>query len=223
VLLKLNCIHHLTDQSGKFQTSVGNSSGHPRRHLQGIWPWDILRLWCSSAESHILVPSSPCLACCSWRDSRLLSLRGQLSKQVSRAISQQPCQAVRVVHSEGWKTTAELLVSQMTWYLQEPWPQDLLPGCLFKIKWKPDKQVKAHIYWSLRAGSFPKEPMLLAQAAEFLYFFFKSSYCHSNSVMHLALELSKGRERPSFSVCVYHSSELVESSTAQTVNIFLTQ
>lgn len=46
--------------------------------------------------THILPRPSPCL----WGHSLLLNLMGQLSKQGPRAVSQQPCQAIRVIHSK---------------------------------------------------------------------------------------------------------------------------
>lgn len=44
----------------------------------------------------ILPRPSPCL----WGHSLLLNLMGQLSKQGPRAVSQQPCQAIRLIHSK---------------------------------------------------------------------------------------------------------------------------
>lgn len=84
------------------------------------------------------VPSLPCLPLCDG-DSRLLSLMGRLSEQVPCAVSQQPCQAVSVIHSEGYKMTTELLASQMALHLQNPWPQDLPTGYHFNLKRKPNK------------------------------------------------------------------------------------
>lgn len=46
--------------------------------------------------THIMPRSSPCL----WGHSLLLNLMGQLSKQGPRAVSQQPCQAIRLIHSK---------------------------------------------------------------------------------------------------------------------------